>query len=279
MKMIYILMLMLIPFVLAKVVEVNPREPVYTDEINNFTELNYFSSALVTGNTASTIPGIIRFTGTQFQGWNGTGWVAFGAGGGGADTTCEDSACNLSDDVGYRFDALAFNGTSGFDDLTDDDTTYTSLSEFVDDLGHVEDNRSWNETKADGKYSLIGSAAGLSRFVNYTPIKTTGNITNGSLNGYLAASAICDAYYDGTHICHMAEIVHHISTNQSLVNFTATFRVSEGAPGYLADANDCGGWQGQSGTALGSIWVGNAADGGSGSLVACNAERAIGCCG
>jgi len=115
-------------------------------------------------------------------------------------------------------------------------------------------------------------------FFNYTNVKTTGNITNGTLNGYFAANAICDAEYPGTHMCQMYDILNTINTNRSISNFGATFRVSEGAPGFTANANDCDGWKSATSSALGSIWVGDTTNGGSGSLVACNAERAIGCC-
>jgi len=94
-------------------------------------------------------------------------------------------------------------------------------------------------------------------FFNYTSVKTTGNITNGSLNGYLAANAICNAEYPGTHMCQMHEVLNTINANRSIANFTATFRASEGAPGFTANANDCNGWKSADGSALGSIWVGD----------------------
>ena len=118
-------------------------------------------------------------------------------------------------------------------------------------------------------------------FLNYTPITTTGNITNGSLKGYPAANNICDFYYDGSHMCTIDEILNTINQNVSNTNFTATFWASEGAPGYLANANDCDGWTSQTGTYLGSIFVGSTSHlntYGSGSLVTCSASRAIGCC-
>jgi len=115
-------------------------------------------------------------------------------------------------------------------------------------------------------------------FINYTLTKTTGNITNGTLNGYKAANAICNVEISGSHMCQMHEILSTINNNRSLANFTSTFRVSEGAPGFTANANDCDGWKSADGSALGSIWVADTGNGGSGSLVACNANRAIGCC-
>lgn len=117
------------------------------------------------------------------------------------------------------------------------------------------------------------------RFINVTPSKTTGNITAVSLKGYKAGNQLCSNEYPGSHMCQMSEILTHINSNRSLSNFTVTFRVSEGAPGFTANANDCGGWRSEIGTALGSIWIGDDTTGGEGSLVACNAERFIGCCG
>lgn len=118
----------------------------------------------------------------------------------------------------------------------------------------------------------------LGFFVNFTSTKTTGNITNSTLNGYQAANTICDTEFPGTHMCQMHEILNTINDNRSIAGFGATFRASEGAPGFTANANDCDGWKTADGTALGSIWVGDTDNGGSGSLVACNANRAIGCC-
>ena len=82
-------------------------------------------------------------------------------------------------------------------------------------------------------------------------------------------------------MCAMDEILNSINRNQSNANFTATFRVSEGAPGFLAEAYDCAGWTDQDGGSLGSIWVGSTSHAntyGTGSLVSCSASRAIGCC-
>lgn len=119
-------------------------------------------------------------------------------------------------------------------------------------------------------------------FVNYTNTTTTGNITFGALAGYSAGNAFCNSEVaTGSHMCTAGEILNSINNNISADNFTATFRVSELAPGFLAEANDCNGWTSPTGTALGSIFVGDPSfvNGyGTGSLVACNAERAIGCC-
>src|SRR3990167_5380798 len=126
------------------------------------------------------------------------------------------------------------------------------------------------------------SAISLGYYINYTPITTTGNITNGTLKGYSAANNICNVYYSGSHMCQAGEILNSINRNQSNVNFTATFWISEGAPGYLSESYDCSGLTTSLGTSLGSIWVGSTTHlntFGIGSLVACSAQRSIGCCG
>lgn len=131
--------------------------------------------------------------------------------------------------------------------------------------------------------TFANSGSGSSSFfVNYTFTTTTGNITNGTLKGYPAANNICIVEVEaGSHMCSMDEILNTISNNRNNQNFTATFRASEGAPGYLASANDCEGWTSPSSSALGSIWVGSKTHlntYGAGGLVGCNAERAIACC-
>jgi len=114
-------------------------------------------------------------------------------------------------------------------------------------------------------------------FINYTNVKTTGNIVNGSLVGYAAGTAICNSEIPGSHMCTTDEVIEVLNLGV-YENFTATFRVSEGPPGYTANADDCGGWKSDSISFLGAIWVGNSINGGSGALVSCSAERAIGCC-
>ena len=118
-------------------VEVNPAQLAYVNQINNFTmpnyymDLVYFYGGLVVGYTTDTVNGTLRYNNGQLQLYNGS-WNALG--GGSADTTCEDASCDLSDDTGYMYTNLDFTGTTGFDDFVDNDTTYTHLSNFTDDL-------------------------------------------------------------------------------------------------------------------------------------------------
>jgi hypothetical protein len=121
----------------------------------------------------------------------------------------------------------------------------------------------------------------LGLYINYTVNTTTGNITNGSLSGYAAANQKCNLIYAGSHMCTINEVLNSINRNMSNENFTATFRATMGAPGYLANANDCEGLTTQAAADLGSIFVASKTHSngyGSGSLVSCGAVRAIGCC-
>ncbi len=56
---------------------------------------------------------------------------------------------------------LAFNETlmNATCDARDADTTYSALSEFADDLGHVEDDTDWNKSYADTVYAPIGAGS------------------------------------------------------------------------------------------------------------------------
>ena len=136
----------------------------------------------------------------------------------------------------------------------------------------------YNETYNTWAYNQTStSSSSTPMFINYTNVKTTGNIVNGSLVGYAAGTAICNSEIPGSHMCTTDEVIEVLNLGV-YENFTATFRVSEGPPGYTANADDCGGWKSDSISFLGAIWVGNSINGGSGALVSCSAERAIGCC-
>lgn len=118
-------------------------------------------------------------------------------------------------------------------------------------------------------------------FINYTTVKTTGNISNGTMTGYPYANVLCATEIPGSHMCTMGEILNTINQGVSNENFTATFRASEGAPGFVAEVSDCVGWT-VSASGLGSIWVGSTSHAntyGNGALVSCGASRAIACCG
>lgn len=105
------------------------------------------------------------------------------------DTQCDDIVCDLSDDTGYDFVDLDFTGTTGFDDNIDNDTTYTHLSNFTDDLGHLEDNTSWNKSHADTLYPSIATDSNDWDEIGDVP-------TNTPTNGDTANLSTSDQIYD-----------------------------------------------------------------------------------
>jgi len=72
--------------------------------------------------------------------------------------------------------------TSDLCTLVDTDTTYTNLSEFIDDLGHIEDNTSWNKTYADTLYATSGSLVQHDQDLNTTDAPTFAGIKTPYLN-------------------------------------------------------------------------------------------------
>jgi len=71
--------------------------------------------------------------------------------------------------------------TSDLCTLVDTDTTYTNLSEFIDDLGHIEDNTSWNKTYADTLYATSGSLVQHDQDLNTTDAPTFAGIKHHTL--------------------------------------------------------------------------------------------------
>ena len=135
----------------------------------------------------------------------------------------------------------------------------------------------FNESRLNATIDLRSDVAGVSSFLNYTPGTYNGSLVSAGAVGYEAGTLLCNSAYSGSHMCTMDEVIRQ-QNNGEYDNFTATFWVSEGAPGFTANANDCIGWKGDTATFLGAIWVGNVVDGGNGALTACNNKRALGCC-
>ncbi len=73
------------------------------DGVQTFSGLTAFSSGLTVGNTATTTAGTIRWTGSDFQGYNGSQWVSLTAGTGGG------SSANLGGIL--SFGKVAANGS------------------------------------------------------------------------------------------------------------------------------------------------------------------------
>jgi len=106
----------------------------------------------------------------------------------GSDATCNTLACVLGDDTGYRFSALDFAGTTGFDDLTDDTGSFTNgISINVTDLnvsGNIHfyglTNCDTIDTDANGLLSCGTDASGGA--ANYSSLGGWTNTNNTNAN-------------------------------------------------------------------------------------------------
>jgi hypothetical protein len=132
-----------------------------------------------------------------------------------------------------------------------------------------------------GDVTFNGVSLGNSTFgsiVGYTSSSYDGDISNGSLSGYAAVNAICDAEYSGSHFCLKSEILRAISNGDYLFSGTAWFQ--NGPPGYTANADDCSGWTTNSNTYLGPFWNWDAnSQAGRGALTNCAQTKQLMCCG
>ncbi len=114
--------------------------------------------------------------------------------------------------------------------------------------------------------------------VGFTSNTYDGNISNGSLNGYAAANAICNAEYSGSHFCLKSEVLKTIANGNYSFSGTAWFQ--NGPPGYTANADDCSGWTTDSSTYLGPFWNWDAnSQAGRGALTNCAQTKQLMCCG
>ena len=122
------------------------------------------------------------------------------------------------------------------------------------------------------KNSTFGSIVG------YTVSSYDGNISNGSLNGYVAANEICNSEYSGSHFCLKSEVLKTISNGN--YNFSGTAWFQNGPPGYTANADDCSGWTTNDNSYLGPFWNWDAnSQAGKGALTNCAQTKQLMCCG
>ena len=129
----------------------------------------------------------------------------------------------------------------------------------------------------DGTY-LTGISSGIISYVNLTTGTYTGELTNGSLAGYKACDAICDAEFTGSHFCTEFEVATW--SLKSINNEDAW--VIAGGPKYVPatiPVNDCNGWtHGVAGTYLGNYWHFNSTTGGEGRALNCGSTFKLACC-
>ncbi len=154
-------------------------------------------------------------------------------------------------------------------------------------LGEIIDNLVSGWIRVNGNLNVTGSVIvngtpltnlTFNPIVGYTVSSYDGNITNGSLNGYTAANAICASEYSGSHFCLKSEVLKTIANGNYSFSGTAWFQ--NGPPGYTANADDCSGWTTDSSTYLGPFWNWGANSGaGRGALTNCAQTKQLMCCG
>lgn len=127
-----------------------------------------------------------------------------------------------------------------------------------------------------------GSSSTQLTFLNVTTGTYTGNITNGSLNGYAAAHAICNATFTGTRLCSMSDITNYLAYNSfSVLGGNDTWASQGGAKYVPADVpvNDCLGFTwGTAGTYLGNYFHFHATNGGDARALNCGTSLKLACC-
>lgn len=127
--------------------------------------------------------------------------------------------------------------------------------------------------------NLYVTGCRLATYVGLTNTSYTGSLSYGGNSGYVAANAICNASYPGSHLCFTEEILESIRCGKKAA-FTdgATAWIANGPPGYTANANDCIGWTSNSNSVLGAFWLFNTTRGGEGWLVNCAQTKKLACC-
>ena len=122
------------------------------------------------------------------------------------------------------------------------------------------------------------TSSGSSYFFNKTATTYTGD-----LNGYMNATEICNAEFDGTHFCSFAEI--QLTTaikNVTLIDdWAGEFWIASGPAKYSPASlpcNDCNGFtHGVAGSYLGNWWSTDS-KGGIGKTGHCGNSLALACC-
>ena len=123
-----------------------------------------------------------------------------------------------------------------------------------------------------------------SYFYNKTSTSHYPNFSSGGYVGYLAGNHICDQEFSGTHLCYQAEVIRTMDNlNISLIDeWSGSAWIITGGGKYSpADlpVNDCNGFKrGSPGSFLGSFWIFNKTDGGSGGIAHCGNQIPLACC-
>ena len=138
----------------------------------------------------------------------------------------------------------------------------------------------------DTNFQTVGADFNLQYWSKFDSNATTGvyigstfdthvpNLTYDTTAGYVAANHLCDVNYLGSHLCSVDEMIISIRLAEN-VTWSGSSWASEGAPGYLAEANDCSGYTVGSSASLASFWN---FDNNKASLVNCAQTKSLACC-
>lgn len=117
--------------------------------------------------------------------------------------------------------------------------------------------------------------------VNLTLTTHTGNLSNGSFDGYAGANAICNQSFAGSHLCTENEVANWYA-NEDFDSTTGDGWVIAGGAKYIpatVPVNDCKGWTwGSAGTYLGNYWHFDITTGGDARALNCGSLLKLACC-
>jgi hypothetical protein len=122
------------------------------NQAQTFTSTATFDSGMVLGNTSSTSSGTLRWTGSDFQGYNGSEWVSLTSGEGGGVSM-------LAIGMFYAYDSSGGTAINGWSDLTLDtevrsDNQFSSLGNGATTVTIQEDG--WYEVTYNASYFTTG---------------------------------------------------------------------------------------------------------------------------
>lgn len=102
-----------------------------------------------------------------------------------------------------------------------------------------------------------------------------GNVGNTGKAGYAGANALCDAKFAGSHVCMTSEILNSYAHGAVVdLGGQSMVWISNGPPAFVANANDCRGWQRNASNFFGAVWTND----GQGILQTCDKSYRFACC-
>ena len=131
---------------------------------------------------------------------------------------------------------------------------------------------------------VIESSFNASYFYNNTDSSYAPNFSSGGFVGYRAGHDICSQEFPGSHLCHQYELMITIDNGNisNIPSWTGRSWIMTGGAKYSpADVpvNDCNGFTHQAaGSYLGSIWIFDQNDGGTGGVAHCGNTFPLACC-